>query len=177
MPRHTSDWRQLLFAAERKLRISEYHLEQLRRELSSPELQGDAVPPIPVQAHFEGVLVTLPSAENQLAEAAKIALGLDLPEGRVLKGGMQQLGRLVPEIRVWSGHEIVKDLRHIRNRIIHYCYLKDPEARDHRWRVESADTHFAGSRELLAYASAAVEHGRRLLPHLPLIEVALSSKQ
>ncbi len=87
------------------------------------------------------------------------------------------LGQLVPEVRTWNGHEIVEDLRLIRNRAIHYCYLKDPAVREHRWRVESADTLYACSRELAEYTSAAVKHARRLIQLLPLIEKALSDEQ
>lgn len=176
MPRLTFDWRELVFAAERKLLIAQYHLGRLRHEFSCTELPGDDVPPIPVQAHFEGVVVSLSSAENQLAEAAVIALGLELGDDEnTIREGMRELGRLLPAVELWRRHEIVRDLRIIRNRAIHYSYDKAASAKDHRWRVELAGTRYAGPRELLAYSEAAVEHAQRLHRLLPSIEQALST--
>ena len=177
MPRYAEDWQSLLFAVERKLKIAEYHLDQLKQELSSPELVGSDVPPIPVQAHLEGVLIALASAENQLVKGVVIALGIKQSDEDVHSKAMRELERLVPNVREWSIQEIVRDIRFMRNRVIHCHYVKDPSAHGHRWRIESANTRYGASRELLAYTSAAVEHGQRLLGLLPSIKQVLSDEE
>ncbi len=57
-------------AACRKVRIAKYHLETLRKRVADSEHRGEPlVPaPIPVQAHFEGVLFSFIAACDEVAE-------------------------------------------------------------------------------------------------------------
>lgn len=67
------------------------------------------------------------------------------------------------------------DLRRIRTRIVHYSYKKTPH--ESFWVVESADSAYKGSRELLSYATSAVEFGKRLIEMLPQIEIEIAREQ
>jgi hypothetical protein len=154
--------------------IASFHRSRLESELGSPDLTGAAIPPIPVQAHFEGVIVALMAVVDQVAQAANKALELRLPPHKLVEDAFGKLGDAMPDVRSWFGEEIGRDLRRIRVRIIHYHYTKNPA--EHRWKVESADTGYSGSRELLAYASAGIEYVQRLgtMPHSIETELAKS---
>jgi hypothetical protein len=175
MPRVVSDWRDLITAARRKLEIATFHLGRLRAELKSPGLGGSELPPIPVQAHFEGVLIALMAAVDQVAEATNFALRLGLRPAGLVAGAATELGNRLPDVRSWFGQEIYSDLRRIRVRAVHYTYTKSPSLA--RWRVESAETSYRGSRELLEYATAGVEHGKQFACLLNSIESELAASR
>src|SRR5258708_6429127 len=66
MPRPDADLRQYLVAAERKIRMAAYHLGCLREAVA--HFRAPAEVPIPLQAHFEGVLYCADAASDQLLE-------------------------------------------------------------------------------------------------------------
>jgi hypothetical protein len=119
MPRNPENWFELVFACERKLKIAEYHHERLMAELSSSDLAGDELPPIPVQAHLEGALTAIASAEDQLAKAVLMASGMKHDGNNYRDRGMQIISDLMPEVQGWRKKEIGKDIRSMRNRIVH----------------------------------------------------------
>jgi hypothetical protein len=162
----------LINAAGRKIDAAAYHAEQLRQLLDSGEPASES-PPVPVQAHFEGVVVSLIAAIDQLAQAINSGWELGLKQSEIVQRAFDVAGEQLPALREWFQDAIGRDLRRIRTRIIHYSYVKSPTSKAARWSVESAGTDYSGSRELSAYAKAAVEYGRRLGALLPVISSAL----
>ncbi|HVK09337.1 MAG TPA: hypothetical protein VM597_11220 [Gemmataceae bacterium] len=175
MPLVADDWRDLIAAARRKLDIAKFHLGRLEAELNVPGLTGADLPPIPIQAHFEGVLIALMAAVDQVAAATNSALSLRLTKYDLVAGAFKELGDRLPDVHSWFGQVINKDLRRIRVRAVHYTYIKNPSLA--RWRVESADTSYCGSRELHEYATAGVEYGKQFAHLLSQIESNLAAAQ
>jgi hypothetical protein len=168
MPQVVNDWRDLIRAARRKLEISSFHLDRLRAELDEPGLKATELPPIPIQSHFEGVLIALMAAVDQVAAAADLALGLGSDPQHRVDNAVRQLTQRIPEVRSWFDQDIYLDLRRLRVRAVHYTYMKNPS--QVLWCVESAGTRYRGSRELLEYASAGVECGRQFACLIDRIE-------
>jgi hypothetical protein len=184
MPRRGAHWREYIDAARRKLKIAEYHLEELGDKLSAAKLRGELsaakvkenLPaPIPVQAHFEGVIIALMAAVDQVAEATNIvfAQGRWKPKG-LNKRAFKKLGKELEEIREWYNKEITQDLRNVRVYMVHHTYGKDGSP---MWEVEKPeDSDYQGSRELRQYASDGMEHGREFGVLLKKIEKVLAEK-
>lgn len=168
-------WKAYLLAARRKCEVSEYFAQRLAAVLRDVEHHSD-LPPIPIQAYFEGVVISVMAAVDQVAQAANNALRLRLSPDRLVRQAFEQLGALVPEVAPWFADSLGLDLRRIRTRIIHYSYVKSPDAKGPRWQVESAGTPYSGSRELLAYTTVAAEYATRLRDLIDAIERALSER-
>lgn len=158
MPVHWDDY---IDAAHRKIGIAEFHCEQLRHTLANYSLLPDGRPDIPTQAFFEGTVVATVSAIDQVAQAINSALGLGLGAGNLFDGAAPEIEQRVPAFRIWRDMPIGRDLRRLRTRMVHYSYDKSPNG-DLAWQVEVADAKYTGSRELLAYAQAAVSYAREL---------------
>lgn len=160
-------WQEYLFAANRKIAIAHYHLNQLRQELdagSTEPLFAGQLAPIPVQAHFEGVLYAFIAACDQVAEG--INLGLGLGWGRSY---FDRAIRMVPtaavreSLRHWNDAAITADVRAVRKLCTHHHYDKTPTGNG--WIVDVANVNaYAGSRELVMYCTATVEHLNLLGP-------------
>jgi hypothetical protein len=141
-----------LSAACRKIEIAQYHLNKLR-ELSPgvPTL----VVPIPVQAHFEGILIAFIAASDQVAEA--IAQGLHLGNvqnlGEALKRS-KRTGSPWDDLRRWNDAVISLDVRAIRRLAVHHHYIKAHGI------LEAAPGRpdYGGSRELIPYGEAVSAH-------------------
>jgi hypothetical protein len=99
---------------------------------------------------------------------------LSLRPNKLFEGTFIRLGGIDPEILIWVQNPIGRDLRRIRTRIVHYSYRKTP--RGLHWVVESAQTDYDGSRELLDYATNALEFGKHLIEMLPRIENAMTGR-
>ena len=164
-------WQDLLSAARRKLEVSEYHLECLKPTLRAPSASTER-PPVPVQAHFEGVVVSVLAAIDQVAQAVNSRCDLRLAPGDLAAQSFARAAQLVPEVAGWFSEPIGRDLRRIRRLMVHYSYRKLPSGSD--WLVEPAGTDFSGSRELVAYAQQAVHYGQELSRLLPQLEQSLS---
>jgi hypothetical protein len=176
MARFTGNWRELTHAAARKIAIAEYHQQRLVIELEAAARSSiDSIPPIPVQAHFEGVVIAVMAAVDQTAAAVNQALNLRLPQRELVKGAFGELGQRLPAIRSWYSEDIYADVRELRVRVIHYSYAKNPGAP--RWVVESVGSPYQYSRDLLDYATAASQHGRRLGELLDNVEAELARGQ
>src|SRR5262249_26496647 len=159
--------------ARRKIEAVSYHAHQLRQLLDSGQPVSDS-PPVPVQAHFEGVVVNLIAAVDQVAQAVNSAHRLRLSQSELVRTEFGLLGEELAEVHQWCQDPIGRDLRRIRTRIIHYSYVKSLTPQAARWSVESVGKDYCGSRELSAYAEAAVDYGRRLDALLTRISSALA---
>ncbi len=173
MPRSRDDWRRYLEAARRKVSIARYHTDCLEKQDTSAAGGAMVAPSIPVQAHFEGVIMSLMAAVDQVAQAVNNALRLGLKPQKLVEEAFAVLSLAIPEVDFWFKDPIGRDLRRIRVRMIHYSYSKTPQGG--RWVVESADTDFKGSRELVAYARAGVEYLERLKSLFPQVEAEIES--
>jgi hypothetical protein len=115
------DWREFLNAAPRKVKIAQYHLENLRSALTPcPPADTGGLPPIDVQAHFEGVLFAVIAAASQIEEAVRYAkrLGRDASRRKILESISHE------EFRQWYRSPLSRDLQAIRNAGFHRSYEK-----------------------------------------------------
>ena len=165
-------WRTQLDAARRKIAVASYHVDCLGKALKVRGITSRSAPPIPIQAHFEGVIVSVIAAVDQVAQAANSGFQLHLSPARLFQGAFSRLSKVCAEIQTWMANPIGPDLRRIRTRIVHYSYKKT--LHESFWVVESADSAYKGSRELLSYATSAVEFGKRLIEMLPQIEIEIA---
>jgi hypothetical protein len=168
-------WRDYCDAALRKIEIAGYHLECLRAQATQGRL--DQAVPIPVQAHFEGMLFAFVAAADQVAEA--INLGMKLGRGRPdLKKVLETMPRSPIQSRLseWYEAPIVADVRDLRRRATHHHYAKTPSGP--RTLVAEEPTRagpYGGSRELVLYGEAAITHVGRLREVLGSLKDCLSS--
>ena len=152
----TEDWSGYIEAAQRKIRIARYHLERLQ------ELHDEGVDPsIPQQACFEGVITAFVGATEQVAGAIHVASGASGAAPPLT----QKLSRMPvllvnKELERWNGHAIVRDVRSVRNRAAHRHYSKIGL----RVQKPTGGTDYAGSRKLVPYCLAVVEHLECLAP-------------
>jgi hypothetical protein len=149
-------WKGFLDAARRKAAVSAYFSERLAKAHREVE-QPSTLPSTPIQAYFEGVVISSMAAVDQVALGVKKALGLRLPTDDLVSGAFAEVGKALPEVESWFNDPIGRDLRRIRTRIVHYSYSKSGGT-GCRWVVEGADTQYEGSRELLDYAKAAATY-------------------
>lgn len=166
-------WQRYIDAAKRKVAIADFHADRLEHVLDKTESDKGLLPPIPVQAHFEGVIVSVMAAVDQVAQAVNSGLGLCLDQGELVSQSFSKLGAVMPELKSWFEDPLGLDLRRIRVRIIHYSYSKT--RRGIAWQVESAGTEYSESRWLLDYAKAAVKYGRQLETLLSRISKHIAS--
>jgi hypothetical protein len=174
MSQLVGDWPDQIVAARRKLEVACYHLGQLRAELTAPGLPRSECPPVPIQAHFEGVLVALLGAVEKVAEATNTALDLRLPLRDLVSGTFTELGSRLPDVRSWFKQEIYSDLRRCLRAA---RYAPAPNTSPARWLVKSEGNGHRRLRELLEYATAGEEHGRQLERLLVGIEGILTAGQ
>jgi hypothetical protein len=170
-----SSWQEYIEAAHRKVEIATYHADSLQRVVADHSTSFKSAPSIPVQAHFEGVVVSIMAAVDQVAQAVNSAWQLRLHSADLVEKAFTALAEHLSEIDDWFREPIGRDLRRLRVRIVHYAYEKKPLREEGPyWSVESAGTEYSGSRELLSYAIGTVEYGRRLRELLPCIKQELS---
>ena len=67
-----------LIAARRKIEIAEFHYARLQNELRSAPSASKAMPSIPIQAYFEGAILSVIAAIDQVAQAINSSLKLGL---------------------------------------------------------------------------------------------------
>jgi hypothetical protein len=114
-----------LFAAERKIRVACYHFDELSDRLDQPSKSQD-LPPIPVQAHFEGVVVSIIAAEEKVKEAVRIAYGVRRKDEQKCRLLYKDVGRKLPKLGEWYANAFLGDIREVRNLAIHQYYEKRP---------------------------------------------------
>jgi hypothetical protein len=172
MMRAHANWQQILEAARRKVAIARLHLDHLQNALRETSETPSNVPPIPVQAYFEGVVISVIAAIDQVEAAVKSAL----PRPHELEdrktSPFYRLG--IPDLTAWYDASFGRDLRRIRVRMVHYIYAKTLQGPG--WVVESAGRPWPGSRELFTYAQHAVEYGERLEGLLPQITAEITRR-
>jgi hypothetical protein len=155
----TKPWTEYLLAVRRKIDIATYHrdtLDVLLASDSSPARHG--MPPIPIQAHFEGVLFAFIAATDQLAEAIELGAGSG-GNRRALDVVLTLLPDHSPwdDLGAWYASPIVRDIRSIRKRATHHHYRKTPGG--FQLEVEPpAVATYDGPRTLREYTAAAVAH-------------------
>ena len=169
----SSSWQEYIEAAHRKLEIAAYHADRLREVVGDHTASSGSAPAIAVQAHFEGVVVAVMAAVDQVAQAVNSAWQLHLNSSNLVEKAFTTLAERLPEIGDWFREQIGLDLRRLRVRMVHYAYTKTPQ--ESHWIVESAGTGFSGSRALVAYATSAIEYGERLRSLLLRIEQELAN--
>jgi hypothetical protein len=147
----------------------------LKKSLADNEIPSDGRPSIPVQASFEGVVFAAIAAVDQVAQAVNSALKLGLAPGELFEEASKAIEASLPEFRAWREQPIGIDLRRIRTRMAHYSYRKVP-AKGLIWEVETANEGFNGSRELSAYAEAAVSYSREMEKLLGSLEEVLARR-
>jgi hypothetical protein len=166
-------WVSYLNAARRKVEIARYHLEQLERLRLVPPLDGPRECPVPIQAHFEGVVISVMAAVDQTAQAINSALNLGARESQLFDKAFGAVTAAVPALKTWCGKPIGRDLRGVRRSAIHHSYEKTPDGPLPRWRVEESSVRYEGSRELRVYGEAAVAHAEELIRLIPAIQSEL----
>ena len=130
-----------------------------------PQVRSDA-PPIPVQAHFDGVVTSVSAAIELVTQAIRTLPPMARPPGTP--------EFLSQDVADWSREPFREDLRRLRNRITHFSYVKTPEGL--HWTVQPVESTWRSSRELLSYARCAVEYGERLERLLPQIEAEIVAR-
>lgn len=166
-------------AARRKVRIAEYHLEELTRRLSdAPKPRpSDLCPTIAIQAHFEGIVISVMATVDQIAQAINEECDLEASPGDLFDKAYGNLAPKIPRLKIWCEKLIGRDLRRIRTRVVHYQYTKLPlgEGQD-GWQVEDAGFGFR-PRELVAYGKAAVLHAHELIDLIPAIQSEIGGER
>ena len=176
MPRRVTNYREYFEAASRKVAIAKYHLDELSRVLDEHAGSVQPTPPIPIQAHFEGTVMSVVAGIDQIAQGVNSGLSLSSRPEDLFDRAFAAI-KVVPGVADWVDKPFGRDLRRIRTRMIHYAYAKRPQPSRASWLVEAAYRAYHGSREILEYARTAVEHGEELLALLPHIKSQMGRLQ
>lgn len=144
---------EMLNAACRKVEIAHYHFDQLRRWMAATPPQALRQVPIPIQAHFEGILAAGYSALDEVA-------------GFHGKYDAKQLFRMDPasepfpaELRAWYDQPLIRHAGQLRNAATHRFYGKLPAGGEAVEGLRIPDLGFGGQvpPELMTYAAALLE--------------------
>jgi hypothetical protein len=170
-------WREYTKAARRKIRIAQYHLGSLEEHEGAPGHYHEEVP-IPIQASFEGILYATIAASDQIAEAINVGFGLGLPQP-TLQTALEAMPKshLRSRLLEWQQAPIAADVRDIRRRATHHHYVKAPGAPRLEVQQPTSVRPYDGSRTLVEYGRAAVNHAVQLIDMLEELEEALGSQQ
>ena len=163
-------WQDHLESAARQTQIAAYHIKQLKARLE--KFNGGAVP-IPIQAHFEGVVLASLATIDKVAQAVNSALKLGAKNGEKFQKAFSEIRCLEP-VEKWLQNPFGIDLRRTRARIAHYFYSKD--SKGIHFLVEEVDSKYDGSREILAYGQSALEYAKELCGLIPTITENLLSR-
>ena len=115
-------------AIDRKRRIAGYHFDCLTKLV--PEAQPQSPVPVPIQAHFEGLIMSVIACADQIATGLWSVSGVG-----VERGGLDATFREpLPEIILESEHLMdvqkmwfdaaIQDIREVRRRAAHVYYDK-----------------------------------------------------
>lgn len=153
------NWETYIDAARRKIDIATFHGEQLKAALHAE--QDDWRPSIPVQASFEGIVVSVVSAIDQVAQAANSAWKIGAAPGELFQRASAAIEVQIPNFRLWREQPIGLDLRRLRTRMVHYSYDKSA-AGGQAWHVEETGSGYSHSREIGSYSEAAIAYAHEL---------------
>ena len=124
-PKVLPNWLPYLDAARRKGEIAKYHLDELEQLADYPRPDGfPPMPSIPVQAHFEGVLISVIGTEEKLKEATKMRYGASTEKES--EKVYHQLATAVHGLIDWFRNPLGEDIRCVRNLAVHAHYDKVP---------------------------------------------------
>ncbi|MEJ2010156.1 MAG: hypothetical protein P8Z30_18710 [Acidobacteriota bacterium] len=173
--RDRSEIQQYLIAAQRKIEIARYHFEELCKQLDQ---QGTVTPtdapPIPVQARFEGVVVSIIAAEEKVKEAIRRRYGVARKNSKKCESRYSKLGQQLPALRNWYEKPLLNDIQEVRNLAIHHHYEKMPSGLVGVWKIDRPESsNYDGPRELRKYCQAAKSLGCELSSIIPQIEELL----
>ena len=152
-----------LIAAERKIEIACFHYQHLEKNLPSAHADSLGMPPIPVQAYFEGVVISAFSAIDKVLGALKIQY-----PNEITGGDQFQLLEIIKPYAPGSKNLIEKesfynDLRRMRNDAAHASQEKTPSGL--AWVVRAPKgSRYSGEREILKYAKTAIEFAKNCSP-------------
>jgi hypothetical protein len=165
MSQATSDLPAYLNSLHRKLQVAKYHLDQLA--LAAKTGLHEPIP-IPLQAHFEGVLTSVVAASDKLAEVINIMLSLGIRNATIKKLLIKilQRGDPLPDwylpLKTWHEAPIAADVRAIRNLAVHHHYRKSSRGLSLEVQLPPhTQAPYSGSRELVAYCTAVVQHANQ----------------
>jgi hypothetical protein len=83
-----NDWREYLHAADRKILMAAFHLDAVQETLGDDDSPSTLDLPIPIQAHFEGIMYSQIAAADQVAEAVNRGFELGLAPPVSLQTGL-----------------------------------------------------------------------------------------
>ena len=167
-----ADWEDCIEAARRKIRIAEYHQGALN--VSLVPAADELMPPIAVQASFEGVIISVVAAMDQVAQAANYAWGIGASPGDLFAKASAAIEGKIPAFGSWLANPIGRDLRRLRTKIVHYSYVKESVA-GREWHVQGTGIQYDGSRELVAYVDDVLAHGAELIRLADEVEQVMRS--
>lgn len=159
-----------LTAIDRKLQIVRFHREQLVPLLDAPADLDAVMPPVPVQAHFEGVLRSLVAMFDQLvAGIADVMPGMPQPHrarssdvcSRLRCFASQPALETADLLESLHLNPLLSDARSIRNQATHAFYEKYTD--NHGWYVEEPRylpdgvSPWSGERHLAPYTTAMLD--------------------
>lgn len=157
-----------LEAAGRKVEIASYHLDMLKKVMVPP-YGSTSVPPIPVQAHFEGVVIAANAAVGQVQKGIDSVHKKSVPKNKKCLGAFWKVSHRVPEIERWCLEPIGRDLQCLRNKMVHLSYKKTQTGLL-EWIVETVKSNYEGSRELVTYCTRVIKHMKELQGLIPSIK-------
>ncbi|MBA3687602.1 MAG: gamma-glutamylcyclotransferase [Chloroflexi bacterium] len=149
----TRDPEEMLNAACRKVEIAHYHFDQLRRWMAATPPEALREVPIPIQAHFEGILAAGYSALDEVA-------------GFHGKRDAKRLFEMDPAdepfpaaLRAWYDQPLIRHAGKLRNAATHRFYGKLPAGGEAVEGLRIPDLGFGGQvpSELMIYAAALLE--------------------
>ncbi len=172
MPPRFADY---LTAIDRKLQIGLYHREQLVPLLDLPADPEASMPPVAIQAHFEGVLRAPVAMLDQLvAGVADVTPKMPQPHhanttdvcARLRGSDSESALKLAGLLGSYQRDPLLCDARSLRNRATHSFYEKYID--NHGWQVEEprylADgcSPWVGERYVGPYTAALLELAARI---------------
>ena len=163
--RRVTDIKKRLVAASRQIEISRFHYHELEKILPSAKPDERDMPPIPVQAFFEGTVISAFAAIDKLLGA--IARHYSVPRE------FEQLANIesfAPGSKNLQDKEnFYRDLKKSRNEAVHESLTKTHEGLV--WMVKKPNrTGYTGARDILRYSKAAVEFAQACAPVIEELE-------
>ena len=164
-------------AIARKLKIARFHRRHLAEVMGQPRERDQNLPPVAIQAHFEGAVGAVVSMADQLAAGIAAALD-DMPplHAATLAEVLNRLTNrapdrptrgLIKQLSAFRDDALLNDARDIRNRARHRFYDKYDDQRG--WYVEPPQyipddvKQWIGDRHLLPYVDATIELAYEIL--------------
>jgi hypothetical protein len=151
MPDHEK-WQEYLEAARCKIKIADYHFNWLTAEAAQGQFYTAT---IPIQAHFEGLLYAFVAATDKAGAAIDSLMRLD-----VGSTALAEMCSLKDQLSGSRSTPIATDVRKLRNLATHSYYKKVPDGSGLKVQELTGrdQSSYRGSRDLVEYGKAAVDH-------------------